>query len=336
MQVSGRTLNFSHPNQIGTPPERNDRLASPFGQSESKEQGPLAALAAVAERMRGAEKKDSQQPTASDAYQTGRLAKQARQEQAKGQQQIGSDAQGDKDQSVARTLEKIFGVTGIKQFSASFSYDYSHSETQSSREQLAYTQSSSGHQGINYDYQESYRSETKTKMSMNGIMTMDDGRSFAFTIDYSMERLAARETHVQYRSPGEQSPFPKMNGLGDLKFTSPVEKHGSNRAYNVLPSEIGNGDYAGIADHDDNGNGYIDRRDSIWNLLSLGMSDEDGPQALVNWRTAIINLIRLELPYISKDEDTPPAEPGPSDKALAQNLQLSMPTEVEQPVELLT
>jgi hypothetical protein len=257
----------------------------------------LAGFVGAAEQMRGS---NNEEKGSGDAYQTGRLAKHARHEQAKEQL---TSSQGDKSQSIAQTLEKVFGVSGIKQFSASFSYDFSQTVDHSTSEKLAYSQSSSGHQRLNYDYQESYRSVSKTNMAMSGTLTLEDGRSFAFSIDYAMERSFEQNTQVQYRTNNLDNPLSQAMNLNEKAKKFPVEIAGSTRAFNVLPSEIGNGAYAGIAEHDDNGNGYIDKNDMIWSLLSMGMGAGESSETVASWRIAIINLIRLELPYISKEEE---------------------------------
>ena len=327
MHVSGRTLSFPNAHQIGTPSERNDRLGSPFGPlGTEKGLAGLAGFVGAAEQMRGS---NNEEKGSGDAYQTGRLAKHARHEQAKEQL---TSSQGDKSQSIAQTLEKVFGVSGIKQFSASFSYDFSQTVDHSTSEKLAYSQSSSGRQGINYDYQESYRSVSKTNMAMSGTLTLEDGRSFAFSIDYAMEQSLEQNTHIQYRANNTDSPLSKVINLSEKDKALPVEIAGSTRAFNVLPSEIGNGAYAGIAEHDDNGNGYIDKNDTIWSLLSMGMGGGESSGTLASWRIAIINLIRLELPYISKEEE-PQAKDAESIAQIYE--QAALPAEGLSPINLM-
>jgi hypothetical protein len=302
MQVSNRTFGNSNANQIGAFIERPDRQLSPFGPlGLEKGLGGLSALARVGERL-DTSHGEAKRPV--DDYQTGRLAKQARQELAKDHP---TSSHGNQGPSIAETLEKVFGVSGIKQFSATYSFDYAQTVEQSSSEKLTYSSSNSGLQRINYDYQESYRSVSKTAMAMSGTLTLDDGRAFAFSIDYSMERSIEQHTRLHYGMNDAVKSSSLVGNSLPHALSSPVEIVGSGRALNVMPTEIGNGSYEGIAEHDDNGNGYIDLNDSIWNLLNIGVGNKESTESLAEWRIAIINLIRLELPYISKEEETQPS-----------------------------
>lgn len=43
----------------------------------------------------------------------------------------------------------------------------------------------------------------------------------------------------------------------------------------------------------------------------MGMGEAENSEKLASWRIAIINLIRLELPYISKEEEPAIKESAP-------------------------
>ncbi len=198
-------------------------------------------------------------------YQSGRLAKQASQHQAR---QLKSDGGGEltpEQQHVQAMLEKTFGVKGIKQFDMKLDYSATQ-EVQAEVQQSSSTQSGgSAGQSSEYNYHEAYREYESRSLAMAGTFTTEDGQAFSFSIDYQHQREYTRTADIRYRSD-------------DSAAEDPL-----------------NTDFSG--DRRDGGFGSINKPES----LSSIHDGEAKSSLLVQMRLAVVGLQALLAPIIQQE-----------------------------------
>jgi hypothetical protein len=104
------------------------------------------------------------------------------------------------NEKFTQILEQVYGVSGVKKYSLSFSLD-ARSESSSSQTQKlsAYAASNQRGSGLSYDYSENFREQESVKMAMSGQFTTDDGKTFAFSINYSRERVIEQSRNFSLR-----------------------------------------------------------------------------------------------------------------------------------------
>ncbi len=328
MIVTGANLSFAANHRYEASHERTERLRTWSGvrpPPTADEASPLVPLRqAVAALQRPT-------PVPSD-YETGVLARQARQQGAKSEP---SDLEGldPEQQKIITLLEKLFGVKGIKPFNLKIDYS-SVQQVQAASSAVLAAQSGSGQQGwgVAYDYHESYQEYESTSLAMSGNFTTEDGRAFSFDLTYTMERLYQRTTDVSVRAGDAVTKDPLVLDLGKGGGISPIKKEfdlDRDGWVDLLPRLQGpsrylaadlnrngkiddggelfgptSGDgFADLAKHDDDGNGFIDQGDAIWDLLRLWTGDDAKPSLLSEWKIAAIGLQSVAAPFIYKDAD---------------------------------
>lgn len=329
MIIAGANLSFAASHRYEASHEWSERLTTWTGVRPSN---PPAAPASPLASVRDAVARLQQQSAANSDYQTGRLAKQARTQEAK---QVKGDAETElspEQQKIIMLLERLFGMKGIKQFTMQLDYSATQ-EVQAVAQEAARAQSGGPvGWGMEYDYHEAYREYESTSLSMAGTFTTEDGRAFAFNLDYSMQREYTRTTDLRIRAGDAVVKDPlilDVGGVGgfgagssafdlDADGTTDDLRH-LTKGSNYLAADFnrngriddgrelfgptsGNG-FAELAAHDDDGNGFIDQGDAIWDLLRLWTGDDAKPTLLAQWKIAAIGLTSIEAPFSYKDAD---------------------------------
>jgi hypothetical protein len=330
MIVSGANLSFAAMHRFEASHERSGRLKTWTGvRPPDRPVVPESPLRALREAV--ADLRERSQHALSD-YETGALARQAR---SHGARQVLDEGEGEltpEQRKVIMLLEKLFGIKGIKQFSM----ELDHSSVQQVQ---AVAQEASRVQaggpvgwGLEYDYHEAYREYESTSLAMAGTFTTEDGRAFSFSLDYKLEREFVRTTDISIRAGDAVVKDPLIldvggvGGFGAGSRAFDLDRDGAADALRHLidgsrylgadfnrngriddggelfgPTS-GNG-FADLATHDDDGNGFIDQGDAIWDLLRLWTGDDTRSSLLAQWKIAAIGLTAVEAPFSYKDAD---------------------------------
>lgn len=227
-------------------------------------------------------------------------------------------------------LGKLLGVKGVKQFSMQFDYS-SVQDVQAVAQQASRVQSGGpAGWGMEYDYHEAYREYESTSLAMSGTFTTEDGRAFAFNLDYQLKREYVRTTDVSIRAGDAVVKDPLIldvggvGGFGTGSTAFDLDRDGNTEALRHLSNgsrylaadfnrngrvdnggelfgpSSGNG-FGDLAAHDDDGNGFIDHGDAIWDLLRLWTGDDAKPALLAQWKVAAIGLMSIETPFSYRD-----------------------------------
>lgn len=324
MIIAGANLSFAATHRYEASHERSERLKTWTGvrPPEPADDGsPLVPLRAALAAL--------QRPSVANSdYETGLLARQARQQSAKTVQDD-SAALDPEQRKLILLLEKVFGVKGIKQFSMQLDYS-SVQQVQQVASQATSAQSGQAGWGLEYDYHESYQEYEATSLAMAGTFTTEDGRSFSFDLSYQMERHYSRTTDVSIRAGDAAVKDPLILDMGAGGGFSPIKTQfdmDRDGWVDLLPRLAGpsrylsadlnrngkvddggelfgpkSGDgFADLAAHDDDRNGFIDAGDAIWDLLRLWSGDEAEPSLMAEWKIAAIGLKSVEAPFSYKD-----------------------------------
>jgi hypothetical protein len=154
-----------------------------------------------------------------------------------------------------------------------------------------------------------YESET-TSFSAKGVIQTADGRQIGFSIDLQMSREYLEETSTSIRAGDAVAVDPlviNFNGssadLTDEKYSFDLNSDGTEEQMSFVGQGSGllaldfnqdgvindgselfgtaSGDgFADLAAYDEDGNGWIDENDSIYNKLSVWTKDEEGNDEL--------------------------------------------------------
>jgi hypothetical protein len=329
MIVAGASLAFAASHRYEASHERSERLRSWTGarpvERPETPPSPLASLRdAVAQLQRGS-------VAAVSDYQSGRLATQARQHQARHLAGDAGEGLDPEQRKLVLLLEKLFGIKGIQQFSLDLDHS-SVQEVQAVAQQAAALQSGGPvGWGLEYDYHEAYREYEATSLAMAGTFTTSDGRAFSFQLDYRMEREYTRTTDISIRAGDAALKDPLILDLGGGGFAAgssafdldgdggadalrhlaggsrylaaDLDRNGRvDHGRELFGPRSGDG-FADLGAHDDDGNGFIDQGDAIWDLLRLWTGDDAEPALLAQWRIAAIGLQAIEAPFSYKDGD---------------------------------
>lgn len=328
MIIAGANLSFAATHQYAADYQRSERMRlgssvrlpeSPAPAAEQPAEEPLAA-------MRSAVADLSTQAAELQDYQTGRLAKQVRSQDAKAAQ-AQDDGLTPEQRKVIKLLENVFGAKGIRQLS--FTLDWSsvqRIQASASEKMSAYAEGMSS--SMAYDYQESYREYEATSLALAGTFTTEDGRSFSFDLSYQMQREYVQTTSTSVRVGAAQDPLildvSGTGGFGDGSTafdligdaTKEALRHLTNGQHYLGADFNGNGriddggelfgpksgdGFADLGAHDDDGNGFIDAGDKVWQLLRLWAGDEAEPVKLAQWKIAAIGLANIDAPFSYKD-----------------------------------
>lgn len=175
-----------------------------------------------------------------------------------------------------------------------------------------------------YTAVDAYVETEDTTFSTKGIVKTADGREINFNIDVSMSRRFVQETRMDLGLSFIQTCDPLVINLdnnvaevSDQKIRFDIDGDGELDTVNQLTSKSGylaldkNGDgeindgnelfgaksgdgFADLAEYDEDGNGWIDEDDDIWNKLKIWVTDENGRSQLYSLSKAGIGAICLQ------------------------------------------
>ena len=233
-----------------------------------------------------------------------------------------------KDPKAYEHLEKF--IEGQEQAAKSA---YSSSSSVSASFQIAGIASHSASIGANngrndtviVSRRETFSAENEyTTFSAAGLARTEDGRELSFNIDYAMSREFMEYTHTDERyippknvcDPLVINVGAETTSLSDQKFTFDLDADGKEDSISMLKkgsgflaldknedgkindgtelfgTKSGNG-FADLAEYDEDGNGWIDENDSIFDKLRVWYKNDDGTDQLVSLRSADVGAIHL-------------------------------------------
>ncbi len=189
--------------------------------------------------------------------------------------------------------------------------------------------------GLIYDYYESHFESEQTTFSAAGIIRTSDGQEIAINLQLSMSREFSSSESLQLRA-GEALKDPlvvNFNGsaaqLTQRNFSFDIDADGRtdqiafvkpgsgflaldrnddgiiNNGNELFGARTGNG-FAELADHDQDGNGWIDAADSIYDRLRIWSLDSEGNEqlfALGRRGVGAIYLGHVSTPFLLKGAD---------------------------------
>ncbi len=325
MIIAGANLAFSATHRYAAEHERSERLRVGAVRQPAPVESPEPSLDSTLDRMAELSTQSADQL----AYQTGRLAKQVRSQEAN-EAKAKDDGLSPEQRKIIKLLETVFGAKGIQQ--VSYSLDWSsvqRIQAAASEKMSAYAEGMSA--AFSYDYQESYREYEATSLGLAGTFTTEDGRSFSFDLSYQMEReyVQTSSTSVRVAGAAQDPLILDVGGVGgfgdgstafDLIGGGDVESlrhlaggnhylgadfNGNGRIDDggeLFGPTSGNG-FADLGAFDGDRNGFIDEGDQIWELLRLWTGDDAKPALLAEWKIAAIGLTSVEAPFSYKDAD---------------------------------
>lgn len=160
--------------------------------------------------------------------------------------------------------------------------------------------------GIEYERHQIYSEEEHTRFAANGHIRTADGQEIAFQLELQMSRSYREESHVSLRAGNAQRKDPLViNFAGNAaqltsqRFSFDLEGDGAAEQIAMLAAgsgylaldkngngQIDNGHelfgvasgdgFADLAHHDDDGNGWIDENDAIYEQLRVWTPSADG------------------------------------------------------------
>lgn len=323
MIIAGANLSFAASHRFAAEHERSERLRTTGVVRLPTAPPPEAEVPSALESLRSAV---ADLTAREQDYQTGRLAKSARAHEA---QKEKDDGLSPEQRKIIKLLETVFGAKGIEQ--VSFSLDWSTvQEIQhvASEQMSAYAEGMTA--SLSYDYQESYREYEAMSLALAGTFTTEDGREFSFDLSYQLEREYVRTTSTSVTIGAVQDPLildlAGPGGFGDGRTAFDLI---GDAGLEALPQLIGGSHYLGadlngngriddggelfgprsgdgfadLAAHDDDGNGFIDAGDRIWEQLRLWTGGAAEPALLAEWKVAAIALLSVAAPFSYKDAD---------------------------------
>lgn len=176
---------------------------------------------------------------------------------------------------------------------------------------------------ITAERESSFVETENTSFSTTGMVKTADGREISFHVDVSMSRSFAQYTKETVQNVGAfiDPLVINLNGniaeVSDQKFYFDLDADGveeeisrlsENSGYLALDlnedgvindgSELfgtksGNG-FADLAHYDEDGNGWIDENDAIWDKLKIWVQDEDGNSTLYSLKEQGVGAICLQ------------------------------------------
>ena len=177
------------------------------------------------------------------------------------------------------------------------------------------------------DRRETFTAESEyTKFSAAGIAKTEDGRELSFNVDFEMSRSFMEYT----RTDKLYSPEPIRNvcdplvinvgadvaGVSDQKFSFDLDSDGKKDSISMLEKGSGflaldknedgrindgnelfgtkSGDgFSDLAAYDEDGNGWIDENDSVFDKLKIWYRHDDGTDRLINLKDADVGALYL-------------------------------------------
>ncbi len=189
--------------------------------------------------------------------------------------------------------------------------------------------------GLTYDYYESYQEQEQLDFSAQGKVVTADGREISVDLSLSMSRSFASENHFSLRA-GDALKDPLVinyagtaASLTQTRFEFDLDADGRMDQISFVRPGSGflaldrNGDgvindggelygpirgsgFAELAQEDEDGNGWIDESDSVYQRLRLWSKDESGADRLIGLGQAGVGAIYLghiETSFQLKDAD---------------------------------
>lgn len=189
--------------------------------------------------------------------------------------------------------------------------------------------------GMIYEYHESYAEQEKTTFSANGTIVTGDGRTIDFSAHLSMERTFFSEEYLSLRAGDALKDPLVINFAGtdlqlsdttfsfdldrdgkkdQLRFVSPgsgylaLDRNGDgvvNDGGELFGPVSGNG-FADLQAYDQDGNGWIDETDDVYDRLRIWTRDDDGQVnlfALGEKGVGALYLGHVSTPFSLKDDN---------------------------------
>lgn len=255
----------------------------------------------------------------------GKLLEQAAKTKASGEAQSQLDPQVEK---ILFLLEKLFGVKGARQFvqkMQALSAERGQSAAQvapSAQAPSAASQPTSAGWGVDYQLYERSVETQSSSLTAAGKLTLDDGGTLAFTLDWSQSsvRIEERSVHltlgdaVQLKDPlvldldGNGIRF--SGGLAtididrDGKTEAVAKPAGADRIValdgGILGARSGQA-FSDLAQLDGDGNGWIDSGDAAYGRLQLW--DGQTFSSLASGGVAAIATASVALPFTYRGSD---------------------------------
>lgn len=163
--------------------------------------------------------------------------------------------------------------------------------------------------GLRYEYHESYAESEKLSFTSTAHITTSDGREIDVAVQFNLQREFVSETHVQILA-GNAKVDPLVINFGgtaaeltetkfafdlnfdglkeDISFVRPgsgflaLDKNSDgiiNNGQELFGPQSASG-FAELAKYDQDGNGWIDENDPIFNNLSIWTKDDNGQDKL--------------------------------------------------------
>jgi len=187
---------------------------------------------------------------------------------------------------------------------------------------------------VRYQFEEAYHETESTTFDTQGIVKTADGKEIAIDLSLSMSRefLKTRSVDVTVEEVLKDPLVINFNGtaaeLTDRKFEFDIDSDGTtdqisfatagsgflaldknndgtiNNGNELFGANTGNG-FAELAAYDDDGNGWIDEDDAIYEGLRIFTKDSDGNDQLVALGQRGVGAIYLghtDTPFQIKDE----------------------------------
>ncbi|HOI17458.1 MAG TPA: hypothetical protein PK036_14050 [Geobacteraceae bacterium] len=179
--------------------------------------------------------------------------------------------------------------------------------------------------GLEYDSRETYLEAEITNFSALGVIRTADGRQIEFNLQLSMERLFVSEKSVSVRMGDaaihQQDPLViNFDGsaaqLTDAKFSFDIDTDGEaeqisftegnsgflaldknndgviNNGSELFGTSSGNG-FADLSGYDQDGNGWIDDSDAVFQQLQVLSKDEQGNDVLTGLKASGVGALYL-------------------------------------------
>jgi len=210
-------------------------------------------------------------------------------------------------QLVRSMVEMLTGKT-IKVFSAqAFSRNIEVRATEVSQAAAAANPNAPAGYGVEYDFHSVYEESETTRFSAEGVIRTADGAEISFKLDLSMTRQYREETNVSLRAGDAVRKDPLVLNFGgtaaqlsDQRFRFDLNNDGRTEELPLFSSGSGylaldingngridsgaelfgpatNSGFAELAAHDQDGNGWIDESDRVFDRLRVWTpATEDG------------------------------------------------------------
>jgi hypothetical protein len=177
--------------------------------------------------------------------------------------------------------------------------------------------------GLEYEYHEVHDELEHVEFSAEGVVKTADGKEIAFQVGMQMTRQEHTETHVSIRAGDAVVKDPLVLNfagtaaqLTDAKFAFDLDADGASDQISFVGSgsgflvfdknsdgvandgtelfgpATGNG-FAELAAHDDDGNGWIDEADAVFDDLGVWTKDAGGKDTLTGLLAAGVGAIYL-------------------------------------------